>query len=251
MDADDQPAHGWEQAKLLIGGVLDELRTSTERQLVTTDNLHDAVRWILGRGPKTMRIGLGTERYSRVLGEFREWTKDPSTKFAVLCSPDVQLGDVPMALGPERADDCRVAHVPVFNLILVDRFCAFIDHGRSGGLVEVDNGPMLEVLTNWFDQTWSLSPGYDIHSRLRERRECELTRDVIASLARGLKDETAAQRLGISVRTYRRHVAELYEDLGAQSRFQAGMRAERLLMRYWDAPTVPDPAAVDESRLSA
>ncbi|GAA1506510.1 response regulator transcription factor [Nocardioides humi] len=47
-------------------------------------------------------------------------------------------------------------------------------------------------------------------------------------LGQGIKDETAARMLGLGVRTYRRRVAELMEALGAESRFQAGVRAREL-----------------------
>jgi DNA-binding NarL/FixJ family response regulator len=43
-----------------------------------------------------------------------------------------------------------------------------------------------------------------------------------------MTDVTAARELGMSLRTYRRRVAELLVALGADSRFQAGMRAGEL-----------------------
>ncbi|KOG32387.1 hypothetical protein ADK34_09305 [Streptomyces viridochromogenes] len=46
-------------------------------------------------------------------------------------------------------------------------------------------------------------------------------------LAQGAKDEVIARRLGMSLRTCRRHIAELLEELGAESRFQGGALAER------------------------
>ena len=54
---------------------------------------------------------------------------------------------------------------------------------------------------------------------------------ILRSLSAGAKDETAARQLGLSVRTYRRRVAELMELLGASSRFQAGVRARELGLR--------------------
>ncbi|MHA6796033.1 response regulator transcription factor [Pseudonocardia bannensis] len=52
----------------------------------------------------------------------------------------------------------------------------------------------------------------------RERRVLEL-------MSRGVTDEAAARETGTSVRTYRRHVAEVMSMLGAQSRFRAGVLA--------------------------
>jgi DNA-binding NarL/FixJ family response regulator len=51
---------------------------------------------------------------------------------------------------------------------------------------------------------------------------------ILDVLASGHKDETAARLVGLSVRTYRRRVAELMAALGATSRFQAGARARDL-----------------------
>jgi DNA-binding NarL/FixJ family response regulator len=54
------------------------------------------------------------------------------------------------------------------------------------------------------------------------------SRTVLRALGSGATDETAARELGMSLRTYRRRVAELLNALGAGSRFQAGMRAGEL-----------------------
>lgn len=49
-------------------------------------------------------------------------------------------------------------------------------------------------------------------------------RDLLALLCSGWTDESAGARLGISVRTVRRMVADLMNRLGARSRFQAGLK---------------------------
>ncbi|MGK5533597.1 DNA-binding response regulator [Streptomyces sp. URMC 129] len=56
----------------------------------------------------------------------------------------------------------------------------------------------------------------------------EIAPQVLDLLGRGVKDEAAARALGLGVRTYRRRVAELMTALGAESRFQAGVRAREL-----------------------
>ncbi len=53
-------------------------------------------------------------------------------------------------------------------------------------------------------------------------------REVLRALGAGLTDEAAARRLGTSLRTYRRRVAEVMAALEAGSRFQAGVRAGEL-----------------------
>jgi DNA-binding NarL/FixJ family response regulator len=50
---------------------------------------------------------------------------------------------------------------------------------------------------------------------------------LLLELAGGAKDEQIARALGMSVRTVRRRVADLMDELGADSRFQAGVEAVR------------------------
>jgi hypothetical protein len=50
---------------------------------------------------------------------------------------------------------------------------------------------------------------------------------LLDQMARGAKDEQIARALGLSLRTVRRRVADLREELGADSRFQAGVEAVR------------------------
>ncbi|MCX2971522.1 helix-turn-helix transcriptional regulator [Streptomyces sp. TRM70308] len=50
-------------------------------------------------------------------------------------------------------------------------------------------------------------------------------RELLRLLAQGFTDEAAARRLGVSLRTERRLISELMEQLQARSRFQLGQRA--------------------------
>jgi hypothetical protein len=51
--------------------------------------------------------------------------------------------------------------------------------------------------------------------------------EILEGLMLGAKDETLARQLGVSLRTVRRRVADLMDELGATTRFQAGMEAVR------------------------
>jgi DNA-binding NarL/FixJ family response regulator len=53
-------------------------------------------------------------------------------------------------------------------------------------------------------------------------------RAILDALGSGRTDASASRRLGVSLRTYRRRVAELMAKLEADSRFQAGLRAAEL-----------------------
>ncbi|PRZ40765.1 regulatory LuxR family protein [Antricoccus suffuscus] len=65
----------------------------------------------------------------------------------------------------------------------------------------------------------------DIDLGAASGRPTELELEVIRAMSLGLADDAAARRLAVSERTFRRYVAQVFERLGATSRFQAGVRA--------------------------
>jgi DNA-binding CsgD family transcriptional regulator len=56
----------------------------------------------------------------------------------------------------------------------------------------------------------------------------QLKHSILRLLASGAKDEMVARRLGLSVRTCRRHISDLMRSLDVSSRFQAGVEAREL-----------------------
>ncbi|WP_405856251.1 helix-turn-helix transcriptional regulator [Streptomyces sp. NBC_00090] len=56
----------------------------------------------------------------------------------------------------------------------------------------------------------------------------EQQRAALTMLASGMKDEKIARGLGVSLRTVSRMLSELMQEMGATSRFEAGVRAHRL-----------------------
>ncbi|WP_137994187.1 helix-turn-helix domain-containing protein [Streptomyces vilmorinianum] len=56
----------------------------------------------------------------------------------------------------------------------------------------------------------------------------EQQRAALRMLASGMKDEKIARNLGVSLRTVSRMLSELMQEMGATSRFEAGVRAFRL-----------------------
>lgn len=84
---------------------------------------------------------------------------------------------------------------------------------------------LVEALTRWFEQLWeravALPPADGDDTRPDVRRL------LLQQLAAGAQDEQIARRLGISLRTVRRRVADLLAELSAETRFQAGVEAGR------------------------
>jgi len=101
-----------------------------------------------------------------------------------------------------------------------DREVAFLppaDGDPKGGAVLVREPAVVSHLLDSFDLLWQsgrvfpVVTGEDTDEALEE-----LTQSILAQMAAGAKDEVIARRLGISVRTCRRYIADLTNDLGAQ-----------------------------------
>ncbi|GGZ43025.1 helix-turn-helix transcriptional regulator [Streptomyces bluensis] len=76
-----------------------------------------------------------------------------------------------------------------------------------------------------FEAAWETATDLAAFFDLDRPRIDAQARTVLYALGSGMTDMTAARELGMSLRTYRRRVAELLVALGAGSRFQAGLRA--------------------------
>jgi DNA-binding NarL/FixJ family response regulator len=116
--------------------------------------------------------------------------------------------------------------------IIIDQRIAIIAgwHAAAGREYTVTSSPALVAGVNdLFRAAWSAAT--DFGSYLTQEAPPLLddcARDVLRALGEGLTDEAASRRLGVSLRTYRRRVADLLLALEADSRFQAGLRAGQL-----------------------
>uniref|UniRef100_UPI0031D55D41 helix-turn-helix transcriptional regulator n=1 Tax=Streptomyces hawaiiensis TaxID=67305 RepID=UPI0031D55D41 len=79
-----------------------------------------------------------------------------------------------------------------------------------------------------FEAAWESAADLTAVLDPRRPRIDDRTAGVLRALGSGITDEAAARELGMSLRTYRRRVAELLDGLDASSRFQAGVRAGEL-----------------------
>ena len=85
----------------------------------------------------------------------------------------------------------------------------------------------LSQLTAMLDEA---AVDFDEWSASASLLDIELTAEVLGRLCAGMKDETSARQMNVSVRTYRRHVAAIMKVLGVKSRFEAGLRIGELGM---------------------
>lgn len=79
-----------------------------------------------------------------------------------------------------------------------------------------------------FQALWDTAVDPDTYLRKNIPQVDADGRTILKALGSGLTDESAAKRLGLSLRTYRRRVAELMAKLEADSRYQAGLRVGEL-----------------------
>ncbi|WP_067824886.1 helix-turn-helix transcriptional regulator [Nocardia inohanensis] len=97
-----------------------------------------------------------------------------------------------------------------------------------GDLLAAGKQVRLRALDQFARMAWESAAGLAVAlDPVRPEIDAAL-RAVLGTLALGLKDETAARRLGVSLRTYRRQVADLMARLGVSTRFQIGVRAAEL-----------------------
>ncbi|MGW7418897.1 LuxR C-terminal-related transcriptional regulator [Streptomyces sp. NPDC054813] len=129
------------------------------------------------------------------------------------------------ALGAEY----RTSHELFGRVIIYDKSLAFLpDRTGSWGAVAVREPTVVGYLHDIFEQYWiRATPFSDAAQDGLERVAKEIHQTIVDLLAAGLKDESIARRLGMSLRTARRHIADIMEALGAESRFQAGVLAAR------------------------
>ncbi|MFJ2764631.1 helix-turn-helix transcriptional regulator [Streptomyces prasinus] len=130
------------------------------------------------------------------------------------------------------------------RLILFDRTVAFIPANAERSMaLELRHPALVEYLGTVFERLWRLAlplaaPLPDTGIEGISHRE----RSIAALLAEGHQDAVIAERLGISVRTCRAHIARLSETLGAASRTQLGVKMAQAGL---DGP--PRSAAVSAS----
>lgn len=125
----------------------------------------------------------------------------------------------------------RIAPVLPNRLFLCDRRIALVplDPRVPGrGVAYVTDPGLVATLIEFFDTIWQHATPLDIGNPVAQGTGLTATeRELLTMLATGLTDEAAAKRLGVSLRTVRRIMADLMARLKASSRFEAGLKAAK------------------------
>ena len=169
------------------------------------------------RGPREQRMAAlvqealrGGGRSSRAIYPVRAVTDDPA------------------ALGARAAvgEQIRVLpELPTRMLVIGDSHVVVPDPLGYADmpLAVIRQRSLVQAMTQWFELLWERAAVPAVGATARG----DLQRFLLQQLAAGAHDEQIARTLGLSLRTVRRRVASLMSELGADSRFQAGVEAAR------------------------
>lgn len=133
----------------------------------------------------------------------------------------------------DAGGEVRTAEELSERLIIYDRRIAFVPKERRGqeapGAAVVTDPTLVAYLCRSFEAAWQVGQPFPEPDPVEDGQHVgsELRASILRLMGMGLKDEVIARRLGMATRTCRRYISTLMEELGASSRFQAGLLVGR------------------------
>lgn len=117
--------------------------------------------------------------------------------------------------------------VPV-KMFVADKTAGLISLERpasADSALVIHSSSLLDTLIALFEAVWAVA--VPVRFDGIGEPDGSASKPLLGLLAAGLTDEAIARQLGWHPRTVQRHVRALMEELGAQTRFQAGLQAAR------------------------
>jgi DNA-binding NarL/FixJ family response regulator len=131
--------------------------------------------------------------------------------------------------------EVRTAVSALPALIVFDRSVAFLLDDESGTSAQrLTNPALVGFVMQAVEIVWAGGETFTAvtgGNPMPDQLAGETKERIVQLLAAGYKDEVVARQLGIALRTCRKYIAEIFDDLGAQSRFQAGWLVRERLAR--------------------
>ncbi|MCX4783668.1 helix-turn-helix transcriptional regulator [Streptomyces sp. NBC_01264] len=130
----------------------------------------------------------------------------------------------------EHGSQMRTLPTVPIQMIIIDRRTALLPLDPAdprAGALEVQSPGIISALCALFEQCWSAGTVFGEQPETDRNGCTPIERTLLAMVASGDTDESAARKLGVSLRTVRRMMSNLMERLEAASRFQAGVNATR------------------------
>ncbi|MFP8906395.1 helix-turn-helix transcriptional regulator [Streptomyces atacamensis] len=133
----------------------------------------------------------------------------------------------------EAGVEVRLSPVVPMNMILGDHQFALLpanpdDH--TAGAILARGPALVRSYLAVYEYCWHTSSAFGEEENAERGGDglTEQQRAALRMLATGMKDEKIARNLGVSLRTVSRLLSEVMQELGAGSRFEAGVKATRL-----------------------
>lgn len=142
---------------------------------------------------------------------------------AAHASTSWDLGSIERSV--KAGEQSRVRQTVPVRMMHVDDAIALVTMSPHEALL-VQSQPLLVLLAQWFDLLWD-DPGTTLVGEPATVELSPVRRMVLCLLVSGLTDEAIAHRTDTSVRTIRRHVKAILDDLGVDTRFAAGAAAAK------------------------
>lgn len=160
---------------------------------------------LMGRGVSLLTVYLDSVRNDNATVEYATWMQ-------------------------ENGGQVRTAPSLPLRMVLFDREVALLPvdpENTKKGAVQLTGPGVLTAMVALFHQVWAVAAPIGCAQGRDEAGLTAQERELIRQLSQGATDEIAAKKLGIGLRTSRRMMSELMARLGARSRFEAGILAER------------------------
>ncbi|WP_242426819.1 MULTISPECIES: helix-turn-helix domain-containing protein [unclassified Streptomyces] len=129
--------------------------------------------------------------------------------------------------------EIRLSSVVPMNMVLADENFAMLptDPYEPSSPSILARGPgLVRSYLALYEYCWTAAAPYGQEEPAERGGDglSEQQRTALLMLASGIKDEQIARNLGVSLRTVSRLLSEVMQELGAASRFEAGVKAARL-----------------------
>lgn len=155
---------------------------------------------LLARGVSSRSIYQHPARYSPHTVEFAEWMMEHGAEVRTLAD------------GPDR-------------MLVYDRKAAVVSvQGNSAHALVVYEPSLVAFMVSSFETAWRAADPFPVGFDREWAKQVsdDLRQSIVRLLTEGLDDKAISRRLGLSMRTVQRHVAEIMRALDTKSRFQTG-----------------------------
>lgn len=175
------------------------------------------------------------EEHARLVAQTLAQLSGKGVRMRMLCPPRVIRGTVwQRTVGTVPRLEVRVCGSVRQELVAVDGAAVIAPEGSVGvgdpggsRASMIQNSTVAAMLHRLLCGMWDTAQRPMRPLSFEGGARGRVLREVLTLMAEGYKDDAAARKLGLSVRTYRRYVADIMRDLNVESRFQAGVRAVR------------------------